>query len=532
MWTSVTIHPRHQLTTSSVEVAVLPRMGEIRFEPGQFVVVELQLDSGVKRSAFSIVRPEGKGIILGVKQRGEHGISAFLNALTAPVRASIAGPFGSFSLIKDLDEHIFITGGSGITPVRSLLDGLINEGNVPTVIYGNRSPEEAMYGASFRKLHERGYIRLVEVFDRKFKEAIQAHALNSAGYYVCGPPGLVAESLAQLKTMGIPDDRITIELYGLDMGHISSAQVDFTWTDWFQRKQRIGTAGGESLLSASRKHGIAIPSACEVGVCGACEVYLQSGRVLCGKDEVHGGSNVLACISQPMGDEPPVIRPARRGRAATVSMALAAAAVTLGFWAFPPGLGLRAKGPMNTSHTNLECTACHKEAEGTIRQQMGHNARTLFGLHDFDWVPVGFAEVDNAACIACHDRPDDLHPVARFMEMRFAEQRVELGVHECKGCHGEHEGVRVAHVGEGFCRECHGDLEVSFDPIEPTHAALLEGESWETCMQCHDFHGNHIAEVPKKLAAAIERDRILDYLEGGADPYGNEKNHVATEETP
>lgn len=532
MWTSVTILPRHQLTSQSVEVAVLPSIGRIDFVAGQFVVVELKLPSGIKRSAFSIVRREGRGIILGVKQRGDHGISAHLNALTGPIKASIAGPFGTFSLMEGFDEHVFITGGSGITPVRSLLDDLFSNGNVPTVIYGNPSAESAMYGASFRKLDERGYIRLFEVHDRKFKEVIALHAKPTAAFYICGPPGLVTESLAQLEAMGIPEDRITLERYGLDMGQMASSGQEFIWSNWWGRKRSIRTHGGESLLSAARKQDIIIPSACEVGVCGACEVHLKSGRVMCGKTESGPGEKVLACISQPVGTTPPVLHPSRRGRAATVSMALITAALSMGFWVFPPGVGLRSKGPMNTSHESLECKACHKEAEGTFRQQLGHNARTLLGLHGFDWVPVGFAEVDNAACISCHDRPDDLHPTARFMEMRFAEQRLTLGAHECTGCHGEHEGVRVANVGLGFCRECHSDLEVSFDPIQPSHAVLIEEDEWETCMQCHDFHGNHVAEVPKRLTDAIDRQSLLDYLKGGPDPYGTAKNHTATEDIP
>ena len=70
-------------------------------------------------------------------------------------------------------------------------------------------------------------------------------------------------------------------------------------------------------------------------------------------------------------------------------------------------------------------------------------------------------------------------------------------------------------------------MEVSFDPITPSHAELLESDSWETCLQCHDFHGNHIAEVPLNLSEAIETEAILHYLDGGPDPYSDEKNSTA-----
>ncbi len=502
-------------------------MGEIEFSAGQFVVLELNLGSQVKRSAFSIVRQEGKGVILGVKQNGDWGISAFLNQLEKPVKASMAGPFGAFTLLPDRHNHVFITGGSGITPVRSLLDKLFDQGNIPTIIYANAAPEEAMYGASFRKLDERGYIRLIEVFDRKIEAAIGAHQKEGTAYYVSGPPGLVNAALDNLKALGIDDAAITTEKYGLDMGQISSSSHAFYWKGWWSGKQKVSALQGMSMLHAARREGISIPSACEVGVCGACEVHLKSGRVLCGMKEESAGANILSCISQPLDGPAPVIRPARRGRAEIVSLALVCAALSLGFWNLPPGSGWKAKGEMNTGHDGLECNACHKEAPGSMRQQLGHNAKTLLGMHDGDWVPVGFSVVDNAACMQCHDRPNDTHPVSRFLEPRFADQRNLLSVHECNGCHGEHNGVRVANTGAEFCQQCHGDMEVSFDPITPSHAELLEAESWETCMQCHDFHGNHIAEVPRNLRDAIESEAILRYLDGGEDPYSSTKEYNA-----
>ena len=78
-------------------------MGDLQFRPGQFIVLELAIDNKPRRSAFSIVRKEGKGFILGVKLRGAGGISAMLNELTGPVKATMAGPFGAFALNPHCD---------------------------------------------------------------------------------------------------------------------------------------------------------------------------------------------------------------------------------------------------------------------------------------------------------------------------------------------------------------------------------------------------------------------------------------------
>jgi predicted CXXCH cytochrome family protein len=215
------------------------------------------------------------------------------------------------------------------------------------------------------------------------------------------------------------------------------------------------------------------------------------------------------------------------GRAELVTLCLLGAVMLIGLWSYPPAVGFKALGPMNTSHEELACNACHKEAPGSLRQQLGHNTRSLMGMHPAEMVPVGFAPVDNAVCQDCHDRPNDRHPVSRFMETRFAEQRATLGPHECNNCHGEHHDQRVAMVEPGFCVGCHQDTEVIYDTAQPSHAELIEQGAWETCLQCHDFHGNHLHEVPKKLADGIPQHTILDYLKGGPDPYGSEKTITA-----
>ena len=74
----------------------MPRHGTLHFEPGQFVVLEVKLESGPRRSAFSIVARHGRGILLGVKRSGPGGISDLLQTLDHPIPASLAaGHFGS-----------------------------------------------------------------------------------------------------------------------------------------------------------------------------------------------------------------------------------------------------------------------------------------------------------------------------------------------------------------------------------------------------------------------------------------------------
>ena len=73
---------------------------------------------------------------------------------------------------------------------------------------------------------------------------------------------------------------------------------------------------------------------------------------------------------------------------------------------------------------------------------------------------------------------------------------------------------------------CHQDLEVENDPIDISHKDLIAQDEWFTCIQCHDFHGNHKYEVPIKIKDTIPIQVIKDYFKGGEDPFGNDKKYI------
>ena len=527
MWTPVNLHPLRTLTDQAVEVSVQPRFGRLSFQPGQFIVLEIELESGIRRRPFSIVRAHEQGLILGIKKNGEGGISSFLQRLQGPIKANVAGPFGDFHVDETASAHVFLIGGSGITPVMGMLDALATTHHSATLIYSNHSEAQAMYLPTLRKKAEGEQLTLIEVYDQNIHRALEGLDLVTSAVYASGPPSYVNTALATAMAHGADKTRIQAEKYDLDFAgeELYSA---FVWRSLWRTEHTITLDGRRSILEGAIDHKLGIPHACEVGACGACRARVISGEVLCGSERRTAGQDVLTCISQPTGNQPPVLGAVKRGRAEMVLAAMLIGTVILGLWWVPPAQGFKAMGPMNTGHENLNCSACHRDAEGTLRQQLTHNTRSLLGLHESAMVPVGSAPVDNEVCLDCHNRPNDRHPTSRFMEIRFSHLRKSLGPHECNNCHGEHNGERVAGVEPGFCINCHQDLTVKQDPIQPSHAELIENQSWETCLQCHDFHGNHLRDTPEKLAEGIPQATILDYLKGGPDPYGADKSFKAT----
>ena len=175
-------------------------------------------------------------------------------------------------------------------------------------------------------------------------------------------------------------------------------------------------------------------------------------------------------------------------------------------------------GPHNTGHDNLECGDCHTPAPGNFAGQAFNSLMHAVGLSDseayFIYQPAG-----NDQCLACHDYPDNRHPVDDFLEPEFAEAREAAGVQFCKSCHQEHLGVRVS-ASLRVRQHCHQDVELDDDPVDIPHTTLISDGRWETCLGCHDFHGNHDREVPTMISQALTEEQIQQYLDGGKSPYG------------
>ena len=194
------------------------------------------------------------------------------------------------------------------------------------------------------------------------------------------------------------------------------------------------------------------------------------------------------------------------------------------FWLLPFGEDYLSKGEMNTGHDDLECIDCHVKSRGTLFQQLQANLMWTFGSRKEN-VPFGTVEVDTKKCLDCHDRPNDRHPTHRFKEPRFQDVRKEIKPTDCESCHLEHSGMRMTRVETDFCIHCHQDLEIKEDPLDVPHEQLIKENQWTTCLQCHDFHGNHKMDVAEVMKDTISMEAIRAYIEGGSDPYSDLKKY-------
>lgn len=203
--------------------------------------------------------------------------------------------------------------------------------------------------------------------------------------------------------------------------------------------------------------------------------------------------------------------------------------LSLGLLMLPANDKLHALGVMNSGHDTLHCDACHQDAPGSTRQQIQANVNYLLGRRDVA-ADFGHLAVTNGSCLYCHERSNDRHPVYRFLEPRFSKARAILHPEQCVSCHTEHKGLRVTLTEIGYCVNCHKNTRLRKDSLDITHEQLIALKRWDSCLGCHDFHGNHLIKAPKLLAQMIPPEKVRAYFQGGVSPYGDDVRFKAKKE--
>ncbi|MGY5351651.1 cytochrome c3 family protein [Wenyingzhuangia sp. IMCC45533] len=186
-------------------------------------------------------------------------------------------------------------------------------------------------------------------------------------------------------------------------------------------------------------------------------------------------------------------------------------------------------GPMNTGHEGFSCNTCHSDAKGTLLQQIQSNTECAIGLRK-NVVDFGSLPADTKKCLSCHERDNDRHPTHRFLEPKYKEAIKEIDATNCNTCHSEHNGIRISLAEGNYCINCHSDTKIKNDPLDVPHSVLFSTGKWDTCLQCHDFHGNHQAPAPENMKDTIPMQKIKAYFKGGEDPYEGKKKFKALTE--
>lgn len=152
------------------------------------------------------------------------------------VVVDVEGPFGGFTFGDAVPggHVLFVAGGTGIAPLRAMLDQALRLGpGVHTsLLYSARRSDEFAFIDELRGLADAGRLELHQTVTREDGDTWQGrrgrigrseftsllHDPLSTLCLICGPGEMVAEAVATLKDLGVPDARIRTEQWGRESG--------------------------------------------------------------------------------------------------------------------------------------------------------------------------------------------------------------------------------------------------------------------------------------------------------------------------
>jgi ring-1,2-phenylacetyl-CoA epoxidase subunit PaaE len=250
-------------------------------------------------------------------------------------------PHGSFTCEFHAEKArrlVGIAGGSGITPVASLIKTLLREepNSRFTLLYGNRDSSSVIFLETLAALKDKYLDRLelyhfldaeeqdIELFngmlDRARCEEAIAHLVRDAaevdGWFICGPGPMMDAAEGALLDRNIPKERIHIERFTADRPpdavarEIAELQTKAEGVNIVVtldgRTRRVPFTQG-NILDSARASGLPAPFACKAGVCATCRAKVTKGKVEMAArygltDEEVADGYVLTCQSVPLGD--------------------------------------------------------------------------------------------------------------------------------------------------------------------------------------------------------------------------------------
>ncbi|TWH00622.1 ferredoxin-NADP reductase [Mesorhizobium sp. J18] len=313
-----------------------------RYKPGQFVTLELPTDDGPVLRTYTLSSSPSRPFSIAVTakaQAGSIGTRWMFDNLKPGMHVKAYGPAGDFSLHNSpAAKYLFLSAGSGITPMMSMLRWLNDCAPWTDVAFVNcaRRPEEIIFRKELELLGSRmpGLSLGFLIEERSNRETWFGHMgridairlpllapdFREREIFCCGPDPFMRAVREMLQASGFDMAHYHQESFGappvdLVPAPFSEIAADDLPTEVAAASQPVrfslsevdGTCfEGQTVLQAARTSGVRISAACEFGLCGTCKIRKLAGEVEMSHnggildDEIAEGY-ILACCSRPLG---------------------------------------------------------------------------------------------------------------------------------------------------------------------------------------------------------------------------------------
>ena len=312
-------------TADTVTLTIEANRNWTGFDAGQYVALSVEIDGVRHTRCYSPTQAAEssprKHLELTIKATGL--VSTHLKRHARPgLVLGLSSPQGHFTLPRPRPGHLLlVSGGSGITPVFSMLRTLCSEGHGQPVTFLHYclTPRDLVYGDELADIEQRyPNVDVVRVFTAApgvsdlpagldgfvTPEQLDAAAAYwpRAEAYVCGPAPLM-ESFRRIYDARSIGAQLHTEAFTLTEIVAESGDVPSQLT--LARSDAQVQSDGRPILAQAEAAGLTPASGCRMGICHTCICPLSSGAVrnlMTGEITDTPGEDIRICVSAPVGD--------------------------------------------------------------------------------------------------------------------------------------------------------------------------------------------------------------------------------------
>lgn len=215
--------------TSDVKSVRFEKPQGFDYLAGQYVVLILGDSSTGMKKPFTLSSSPTENFLEITKKLTGHPFSNTFVELKPGDRVSINGPFGSFTFQQDFTDIGMLSGGIGITPLRSMIKYSIDKGINANIVllYSNRSENDIPFLEELETAKkENSNIRIINTITRPgpswkgISGRINAEMIKKyipdyqkRTFFTCGPQMMVDVMVSLLNELEVPKEQIKREIF-------------------------------------------------------------------------------------------------------------------------------------------------------------------------------------------------------------------------------------------------------------------------------------------------------------------------------
>lgn len=294
-------------TADAATLVLRPGRHWAAHRPGQWTRICVDIEGVRHWRTYSLSSPPGPDGLVTVTVKAAGRVSRHLVRRTEPgTIVGLARPEGEFVLPDPPPARLlFLTAGSGITPVRAMLRALGPEASDVVLVHSAPTPEDVIFGAELRDLAARrpGF----RLYERHTRADGRLSPSDVTGLcpdwaertaFACGPAEMLDAAAAHWARHRVP---LHVERF-----HPATrvAAGDGGRVRFIRSGRESDADGATPLLTIGEEAGALLPSGCRMGICRSCLGRLASGQV---RDlrtgRIHGeeGDLIQTCVSAAAG---------------------------------------------------------------------------------------------------------------------------------------------------------------------------------------------------------------------------------------